>query len=368
MTVDPTFAELQFHHPVSLKSASTVQSGAGLPILGYHFESDSIVGDFWLDGSLSIDEFLSEVRRRTGTAPEIVTAYVDGAEHQARSLQRSEATGEVMLGADLPVFDAPDAVIPADLATSKSSPGLAVRSGSQTWQPTDVQIQIGSMGSKIAIDANYSWWGLSPFAHPAVMADHWGMEFQVDFYTSQRPIAAPWPYLGIRGACGVPGDEYKDWAAASNRAFDWFGWVIAGTSTILAPGNIGLYGDYNDLSDPCTVSTIAVGAAQPQMIPNTIGSTNELRLTMYPNKGQDSTSVVGSIVQPVNRGMCESFPSMPLTDCMGVTPGTYPGPGPTGSRPVLNNTRGWRAPDLCWYSGSYGATDPQAFSCNGNDL
>lgn len=76
--ITPTFSEISFAHPVSLESATTIARAAGLPVEGYRFESDSIVGDFWLDGGLTVEEFLAEVRKETGTAPEIVTAYVDG--------------------------------------------------------------------------------------------------------------------------------------------------------------------------------------------------------------------------------------------------------------------------------------------------
>ncbi len=165
--------------------------------------------------------------------------------------------------------------------------------------------------------------------------------------------------------CGTFGNEYKSWAAASNSPFDWFGWVIAGQDTVVAPGSIGLYGDYNDLSDPCTVSSIAVGAADPWQIPSTVAGTQDLMLTMYPNRGTDASSKIGSLVQPVSRDWCQRNPSMPLTDCMGVTPGSYPGPGPSSSRPVLGDWRNMRAPELCWTSQNYGNDAPIFWDCNG---
>lgn len=172
------------------------------------------------------------------------------------------------------------------------------------------------------------------------------------------------PNYGSRPYCGVGNDSYKNWAAASNRPFDWFGWVVAGQNTVVAPGSIGLYGDYNDLSDPCTVSSIAVGAANPWQIPSTAGSTQELLITMYPNKGMDASSKIGALVQPVSRAWCESHSWMPLTDCMGVTPGSYPGPGPSSSRPVLGDWRNKRAPELCWVSQNYGNNAPIFWDCN----
>ena len=126
-----------------------------------------------------------------------------------------------------------------------------------------------------------------------------------------------------------------------------------------------MYGDFNDLSDPCNVSTIAVGMAQPSMMPNSYGS-NFLSLYLYPLRGDDAQSKIGAIVQPVSRQHCESNPTMPLMDCMGVTPGTYPGPGSSNSRMVLNDARGKVAPDLCWYSGEFGnsAAALEFWDCN----
>jgi len=50
---------------------------------------------------------------------------------------------------------------------------------------------------------------------------------------------------------------------------------------------------------------------------------------------------------------------------MGVTPGSYPGPGPATSRPVLGDWRNKQAPDLCWYSDNYGNDAPIIWNCDG---
>ncbi|MDQ1206082.1 SIR2 family protein [Microbacterium sp. SORGH_AS_0862] len=89
---------------------------------------------------------------------------------------------------------------------------------------------------------------------------------------------------------------------------------------------------------------------------------------IHPLKGEDAQSTVGAIVQPVSRTWCELNPSMPLTDCMGVTPGTYPGPGSTSSRMVLNNEPPRKAPNLCWYSPNFGNDPASTWSCTSGDL
>ena len=222
--------------------------------------------------------------------------------------------------------------------------------------------------SNIGITGKYSWWGLDPYASPLVMADHWGMEFQFDFYTTVRPNLDPYGggYLGVRPFCGTTAISYKDWAVASTDPYTWVAMVITGPDQVIAPAGLGMYGDFNDLSDPCDVSTISVGMAAPWEMPNSCGN-NYLSISYYPKKGADAQSTVGAIVQPVSRAYCEAHPDMYLMDCMGVTGGTYPGPGTTYSRLVLNNNRGLRAPSLCWWSGGFGldSSQFQVWDCYG---
>lgn len=115
-----------------------------------------------------------------------------------------------------------------------------------------------------------------------------------------------------------------------------------------------MYGDYNDLPDHCTRSTIGVGMAQPQAMPSDNYGSNHLSIAMYPDRGQDTASVVGSEVQAVERQTCESWPLVALTDCMGVAT-IWPFPGAVDAhRNVLNSGSGWLAPALCWYSPNWG--------------
>jgi hypothetical protein len=357
----PTFTEVGFAHPVSLDSALTVSDALGTDVVGYHFTSDTIVGDFWPDAGMSSDEFLAQIDAGTGTAPEIVSVYVPADE--VSEVQRRGVYD--VLGADLPVFDAPDPDLSLMTGPERDeSRGTAARAPGDTWQPVDAEAQVTDSGSNLAITAKYSWWGLSPFAAPVVMADHWGMEFQFDFYTIMRPhLGGEYPaFYGRRPFCGNTYEYYKDWAAASTRPYNWYAYVISGPDYIVAPGTLGLYGDFNDLSDFCTVSTIAVGMAQPKAMPDSYGD-NFLTINMYPLRGNETKSTLGAIVQPVSRNHCEQNPSMPLMDCMGVTPGDYPGPGPKTSRMVLNNVNNNKAPNLCWYSANFGTTAADIWSC-----
>ncbi|MDQ1217636.1 hypothetical protein [Microbacterium arborescens] len=369
---ESAFTELPFAHPVSLEDATTVTNADGVEISGYRLLSDAMAGDYWPGGALTLDQFLEEVARHTGTVPEVVGAYVDAGSHDARvNALRSEP---MVLGAHLPRFDAPDPVVGAQnangnrLLRAEIDTAVPRAVANPTWWPVDAAARVTTMGDKIAIRGQYAWYGSDPYASPLQMADGWGMEFQFDFYSTFRDLPfgyIPPPGFGTRPICGH--SDYKDWASASNREFTWFAQVLSGTSVVVAPGALGLYGDYNTITDPCDVSTVAVGMADPWQMPHDIGGMNQLDLYMYPSRGQESTSVLGAIVQPVNRDWCERNSSMPLTDCMGVTPGDYPGPGPKTSRMVLNNANKNRAPNLCWYSGGFGLQSAQIFTCN-NDL
>lgn len=362
----PTYGELDFAHPVSLQDAMSVTRASGVDIHGYHFTTDSIIGDYWPGSGMTAEEFLTRVEKETGTAPEIVSAYVLADELEAaRTSQRSTPN---LLGADLAQFDAPNADASRMNANRpEQTDGGEIRSlgASDTWQPNSVEGQVVATSSTtLEITGKYSWWGLSPFNSPLVMADHWGMEFQFDFYTTLRPhLGSIYPIgYGYRPQCGATAISYKDWAAASTRPYSWYAYVINGPDEIVAPATLGMYGDFNDLSDPCTVSTIAVGMAQPQVMPSSYGD-QFLTIRMYPERGDDVQSVLGAIVQPVSRTWCEQNPSMPLMDCMGVTPGAYPGPGPASSRMVLNNGNGKKAPDLCWNSEQFGTIPATYWSC-----
>ncbi len=368
---------------MSLKSAATVKTSNGQRILGYHILSDSNTGDYWVDGGLTVNEFLADIKAMTGTAPEVVSAWVPG---QKRSNSSGQAASRTVLeatplGADLPEFDAPDAVVTPALLPRYGAPEQSAQSrisamsasGASEWAPTSAEAMIRDQGSNVSITAKYSWYGTNPFAAPYNMAEHWGMEFQFDFYTRNKGVYGDEnrPNYGQRPFCGTGAgdDSYKDWASASNRPFNWFATVVDGTSTIVAPRQLGFYGDYNDLSDPCNVSSVTVGVAAPWRIPSTIAGTQEVMVQMYPQRGLDTQSTVGSIVQPVSRGWCETYPFMPLTDCMGVLTDGYPGPGITTNRPVLGDQRGWKAPDLCWVSQNYGRNSSDTFSwdCNSGE-
>lgn len=360
-----------FDHPVSLEDAATVESAYGREIIGYAVSSDSVVGDYWLNSAQTIEDYLREIEATIGTQPEVVGAYTMVPDNAA---QRS-AGAEAPLSTGLPEFQASPGellrsprlgsvgVVNAVNAEQRQSMLSAKVDEDGTWAPNSATIQIYELtSSTVQIVQSYGWYNSNPFNAPYLLQDGWGMEFQLDFETSMRALPAGYPIpptYGYRPWCGWP--DYKDWASVSNSEFNWYALVYVDGATLYTPADLGLYGDYNDLSDQCTRSTVGVGMAQPQIYPSA-NSAQFLDIYLFPDRGQDSTSVVSGNVQIVDRGACESAPAVPLTDCMGVLLQTYTGPG-GGSRTVLNADRGWRGPDLCWMSDNFGLWDPFSYSC-----
>lgn len=364
-TPEVSFEETPLDHPISLESAMTLRTAYSEAVLAYRFESDTIVGDFWRSSNQSAEDFLSHIEHTLRTAPEVVAVYT-----LADTSEKAATRSTRVLATDLPIFDAPTGQIPE--SAMNVNPRVSIGEGSrpqalaanERWDPNQAFVDMYRTGETVTIHEQYGWLSVDPFNAPYLLADHWGMEFQVDFHTTLRPPPTHYPIppnYGSRPYCGW--GDYKDWASVSNDVFNWYGLVSTSSGQIMAPGIMGLYGDYNDLLDECTRSSISVGLANPDAFPSvTQTGTQFLHLYLFPDRGQDDQSVVSGVVQAVDRGWCESNPSMPLTDCMGVLQQTYPGPGP-GYRPTLSASRGWTAPPLCWFSEEFGNVASATYEC-----
>lgn len=370
---ETTISLVDFDHPVSLPDAATIRTANSQDVIGYRFDSDSMVGDFWVDTNQSLASFLEDVETKTGTVPEVTGAYLEVPQSGKEGDRLRHENDAVVIETGLPEFDAPDASPEAGLlevrgnedGSRAESSSVTARANTNTWRPNDAEGMVEDLGASVMITAKYSWYGVDPFASPLETADHWGMEFEFSFHTAMRtPIvpAAP-PY--VRPNCGR--DDFKDWAAASNRYFNWFAMVAYGQDFVYAPGALGLYGDYNDLWDECTRTSVSVGMAVPHAMPSSIVGTNHLTIVMYPDRGQDTQSRLGANIQLVERYTCEQFPSIALTDCMGGNV-SYQYPSGSVSRMVLNAFPSGRpapfAPNYCWYSGNFGNDAAQPWDCN----
>ena len=316
---------------------------------------------------MSVEEYLESIEKTVGTQPEVVGAYTVVTQEESSRLL-SERGAEAPLVTGLPEFRAPlgRALQATSLEKASEISMAAADAAPDTWAPDFANIQIYDLTTTtVQIVESYGWFQTDPYNSPNVMADHWGMEFQLDFYTAPRawpPGTPSFPNKDQRPNCA--GDDYKDWASVSNEPFDWYALVYVDEGTLFTPTNLGLYGDYNDLFDECTRSSVTVGMANPQVFPCGVNCYQNMDLYLFPDRGQDDASTTGGLIQVVDRYMCEQATTMPLTDCMGATQywGDYPGPGEP-SRALLNPDRGWQAPDLCWMTENFGNWDPFRFSC-----
>ena len=99
---------------------------------------------------------------------------------------------------------------------------------------------------------------------------------------------------------------------------------------------------------------MAIGIRYPQGLPSYNGITSLTLIIDAPN-GTQSSNKVGALIQEVSQLGCVAQPWLALTDCMGLSslPTTQP-----LNRMVLNQSRGWVGPPLCWTSDNYGTTTP----------
>lgn len=351
----PVVTELS--HPVSLEDALSWSQSArtAAPVEGVRFESESVVGEYWMTADRSPEAFLEAFEADTGTVPEVVALLSTESIPIEDALAGDVREESVTISA--PEFSAPPAVVtdensarfaeehPETPSSERLAPG-------DRWTPRTVTSWItrsAAFTNSIEIKQNYEWHGLDPFNSPGLMPNHWGAEFGVDFYTD-----LPQYQVGMRPSCWA---GFEESTAATNDAYTWWVMVTTGTEYVMDPGPIGFYGDYFDSLDACNRASIAVGAANPQAIPSDIWGTgtNYISVTILATKGNATASRIGGNVQAVERYSCEAAPSTPLTVCMGLdTSLGFPGPGPQAQL-TKNTSPAWYAPDLCWYTPDHGA-------------
>lgn len=351
----PILTELT--HPVSLADAlawAGTARGAN-PVEGVRFESDTVVGEYWMTEDRTPEAFLKAFKEDTGTEPEVVGLLSFESVPYEDVLAGRIATETAEIPAE--VFSAPPATLSEDSLEQRRGeeerpPSSERLAPGDTWVPRDAYSYItksAAFPNSVQIKQTYQWFGLNPFSYPGKMPNHWGAEFGVDFYTDLPQYQA-----GTRPSCW-PG--WEESTAATNDAFTWWVMVSNGTEYVMDPGPIGFYGDYFDLLDECYRTSIAVGAADPRAIPDdpTGGGTQWISITILATKGNAATSRIGGNVQALERYTCEQTPSAPLTTCMGLdTNRAWPGPG-VRSQLTKNVSPAWLAPDRCWYTPDFGS-------------
>jgi len=126
--------------------------------------------------------------------------------------------------------------------------------------------------------------------------------------------------------------------------------------------DLGVYADYNDLSDECKKNSIAIGVKNPTLMGKSLSGDSGLTTEIWAPRGTEPSSHISGTVQAVSAKSCNTGLGvfMALTDCMGLTNiSTHWAGHPTGNyhRPTLGEHRNYFvAPAKCWLTGSYGNT------------
>lgn len=351
-----------FDHPVSFDDAIQVMDIGGNPVIAYRFESSDVVGEYSLQSAQDPASFLSSFIDYYGTTPQVMGVIV--LEDTDAVLASDSRRATAIIDLDAPDFvakpAAPDskAVMKYNKSESEAEQSatteLQMPSGLTTrWDPDLVETEIFDAGisNGMYFTQFISW--ISVATSPAIVPDHWGLEFEVNIYTDHPDYQS-----FTRPGCSFT--NYKSRPFAQNQNWNWSVFINVGNGLEPGSGLWGAYADYNDLFDPCNKNSMAIGIADPHMLPFDQAGIYSLQLNILAPRGLDATSRVGGVVQAVNRHMCEAWPAMTFTDCMGAAFNTWPGPGDV-SRPTLAEWRNWRAPYICWKSYNYGTTDP--FRC-----
>jgi hypothetical protein len=361
--------EVPFEHPVTFEDALGVSEVAGADVVAYRYENPEVVGEYGLASDQTPAEFLASFREFYGTSPAVVAAIVmQDREAVTEGSARAQAPGLVVPLETAPFTPAPVAVdspavasLQENLARAESAKAIDRSSSASsaatasTWHPDYADIQIWDAGSYGMYFTEFiSWYSLD--TSPTYLQDHWGLEFQVDIYTSHPDYQG-----GSRPFCN---GGYKERPFAANTTNNWNWSVFVGSPVGLIPGSgyWGAYPDYNDSGDPCDRNSMAIGIADPHELPTDGAAAYVLQLNLLAPKGADASGRIGGQIQAVSRHWCEWYPDMTFTDCMGVYPASWGGPEDR-VRVTLGEWRNWTAPPKCWQSNNYGFDAPVPYQC-----
>lgn len=361
---EETRVEIPLSGPRSLADAVMIKQVSGYPVVAFRFENDEIVGEFAVDGPSRVDEYLRNFFDVYGTQPQIVAAVVVMPVEEAEKRSTQRTVQEVVAPGS--IYDAPavdelkiDALLEgfrANRPDAAATGAVEARTGSySTWKPTQAEMQIFRINSSTVYFSQFYWWD-GYEAHNTALHPDDGWEGEINIYTNHADYQS-----GTRGGdiCGAAGSSsYKDRPFAKNHSWNWFALVNTGGGMGPVASNVGAYADYNDLSDPCNRSSMAIGIRTPQNIPWYAGDySQEVMLTIQAPRGLDNTGKISGVVQAVNETGCNLAPWLSSTDCMGLTAST------AGHRTTLNVSRAWTAPSRCWTSFDYGSATPVSYTC-----
>lgn len=352
--VTNTTVTLPLSHAVTLRDAVKFAPRITSQVTGFRFDNGDIEGEYSPTPDQTLEQFLAGFLERFGTQPEVTGVVVKVAVEEA---QQRVGARSAPLDPGAPAFDAPAVTLspeyakvaepPADGASEQRIAQSAVAAADPVdWRPNDFEASITNHNGRADFFTSY-WWHSG--SNPSQMPLGFGAEFEINLINSASTNTRP--------AC-LSG--YKDRFWAKNYSFNWA--LYKSDSSAASHAGVGAYADYNDLLDTCNRNSIAIGMRYPRNIAEAPGMGFGVQIWVSAPRGTTTTSKIGGLVQAISDHYCRSGPgaSMALTDCMGVTAGSWPLAPGLKSRTTLNETRGWTAPAKCWTSQKKGLEDPVA--------
>lgn len=355
---ETTRLTLPLSHSTDLKSALTITEAIETPVIAYAFDNAMVVGEFSPLTGISTTEYLELFHTEYGTSPEVTGVVVEMPTERAETIQTERS--QIDLGAELPEFDAEPVVFGGEtlerkLASEAASDddGFSAKTAGD-WRPDSTTHNIMPFDGYAMFAQVFTWTHGGVYSLPDLI----GLEFEIN--QDNPGVATP---QNIRPACFD--SDYKKRFWAQNQNYSW------SVTDYMSPNaaSFGAYADYNDLSDLCRTSSIAIGLRYPQNLTGaTFGATGlETKLDTFilAPRGFSSSVAFSGNVQAVSSFHCVNLPAMTLTDCMGVYPVTSTWGGyPSGNynRGTLAAHRGWTIPSKCWITWNHGS-DYQQQSC-----
>lgn len=332
------FKYVNFSQDASVQQVKSIESnlqGLEGELIGYRFENENLVGEFFVDGEQSLDDFANRFEATFKTQPEFSSAIYLVNEKPSSPVEVN------FLSLD-EEFVARPAEVPEAALNTDSSPNPSARSSASDrlkWTPETVDATVLRSGNRQHFVLRMSWGENSPKNMPK----KFGIEFEINLHngaTGQRPL------------CGIDaGDKFLA------KRQSWYNWyVMVPKATHLKEAEP--YADYNDLLDSCGVNSMAVGVRYGARIPSLPNGNYSVITGIEAPIGTAKSNKVSGVIQSVDNDACALLPAPILTDCMGVGQTSY------GSQNFLSIERGWvAAPNLCWVSTGYGTQSPRKLKC-----
>ena len=375
---------VEFERSVRIEKAVAIAQQLQNGAIGVHFDSVDIVGDWYFDSGLTLAEFQAQFFLDYGTEPQIASLIFD---RRLTPEAFPSLNGSAELIAQDPQlrlkaaisdeFIAPPASVGAVVENFQAAQDSANSDTSNVtgysaalaptvigWYPNvvrhDVIKSATSTTKRVRILSSYVW--KNTYSNIAKLDKNFGLEFEINMRSakyagySSRGVADLNPIVNRTCPVNVARVE----TVAQRRNLTWAVYVprpnYVGNTSI--GKQVGAYDDYNDYLDDCNLNSFAIGIRYPERLPNIAGTTAGFGFTIsiFANKGNENTSKISGVVQPVERVTCGLPLPMALTDCMGLNHFIRNLGSPDISRTTLNADRGWLAPSRCWtspYIGGY---------------